>query len=280
MYRLGLPTDAPRARHRRHHSRPRQSRPPSRRARCGPLYRRLRAANRFLGRARKPHSRNLGRAGGREIRQGRARDGCARDKMAAEVLSRDYAGEHELSVSIARLGTLYGPVEGEVRIARNLPPRGASWSSPLEKPTVRVFGLATKRPYSFIDDAARVLVDLALTRLDGGDTFHVGSEESVAFSHLLDAVARLRPEVRFEPVKSIADADLSMTPKDRAPGSRRSASRVGARPDCLALGRRGPRGSSWIGRQGWDDDLRTASPWLDSPQGCFRPRGLGLRAQT
>ena len=87
----------------------------------------------------------------------------------------------------------------------------------LEKPTVRVFGLATKRPYSFIDDAARVLVDLALTRLDGGDTFHVGSEESVAFSHLLDAVARLRPEVRFEPVKSIADADLSMTPKDARP---------------------------------------------------------------
>ncbi len=87
----------------------------------------------------------------------------------------------------------------------------------LEKRSVRVFGLATKRPYSFVDAAARALVDLALTRPEGGDTFHVGSEESVAFSRLLDAVGRLRPDVRFERLELLADADLSMKPKDARP---------------------------------------------------------------
>jgi nucleoside-diphosphate-sugar epimerase len=141
----------------------------------------------------------------------------ARSKMAAEVLSRDYACEHDLSVSIARLGTLYGPVEGRspYRLKPSIPWRLVELA--LENRSVRVFGLATKRPYSFVDDAARALVDLALTRPEGGDTFHVGSEESVAFSRLLDIVGRLRPEVRFEPVDSIAEADLSMKPEDARP---------------------------------------------------------------
>ena len=142
----------------------------------------------------------------------------ARSKMAAEVLSRDYACEHDLSVSIARLGTLYGPVEGRSphRLKPSIPWRLVELA--LEKRSVRVFGLATKRPYSFVDERpARALVDLALTRPEGGDTFHVGSEEPVAFSRLLDIVGRLRPEVRFEPVDSIAEADLSMKPEDARP---------------------------------------------------------------
>ena len=141
----------------------------------------------------------------------------ARSKMAGEVLSRDFAGAHDLSVSIARVGTLYGPVEGRSRYRPrpSIPWRLVEFA--FEKRSVRVFGLATKRPYGFVDDAARALVDLALTRPEGGDTFHVGSDESVAFSRLLDAVGRLRPEVRFEPVESIADADFSMRPEDARP---------------------------------------------------------------
>ena len=141
----------------------------------------------------------------------------ARSKMAAEALSRDYADEHDLSLLIARLGTLYGPVEGRspYRPKPSIPWRLVELT--FHERSVRVFGLATKRPYSFVEDAARALVDLVLTTPAGGDTFHVGSEESVAFSRLLDAVGRLRPEVRFEPVESLADADFSMKPEDARP---------------------------------------------------------------
>lgn len=141
----------------------------------------------------------------------------ARSKRAAEALSRDCADEHDLCVSIARLGTLYGPVEGRspYRPQPSIPWRLVELA--FHKRSVRVFGLATKRPYSFVDDAARALVDLVLTTPAGSDTFHVGSEESVALSRLLDAVGRLRPEVRFEPVESLADADFSMKPEDARP---------------------------------------------------------------
>ena len=138
-------------------------------------------------------------------------------KIVGEQFCRDQAKDNVLSVAICRLGTLYGPME----IANAHRPRlsipcklvnVALGGSPL-----RVFGLSRQRPYCYVADAARTVVDLALLPTLPTDTFNVGSPERVAVSDLLDVVSRLLPDFAFEEVETHQDADLAVTADDERP---------------------------------------------------------------
>ena len=82
---------------------------------------------------------------------------------------------------------------------------------------IRVFGLSRQRPYCYVRDAARTVIDLALLPTLPTDTFNVGSPDRVALSDLLDVVSHLLPDFAFEEVENYHDADLAMTADDERP---------------------------------------------------------------
>jgi UDP-glucose 4-epimerase len=138
-------------------------------------------------------------------------------KIAAEQLCRNYAREHNLSAAICRLGTLYGPMEiaNPHRPRVSIPCRLVNHA--LEGGSIKVFGLSRRRPFCYVGDAARAVIDLASSAHLPSDTFNVGTPESVALSDLLDTLSRLRPGFAFEVVESHHDADLAMTQDDERP---------------------------------------------------------------
>jgi nucleoside-diphosphate-sugar epimerase len=138
-------------------------------------------------------------------------------KIAAEQLCRSYAEEHQLSVAICRLGTLYGPMEiaNPHRPRVSIPCRLVNLA--LSKNTISVFGLSRKRPFCHVGDAARAVIDLALLSDLPSDTLNTGSPKRVALSDLLDVISRLRPDFSYEDAESHHGADLVMTRDDERP---------------------------------------------------------------
>ena len=138
-------------------------------------------------------------------------------KIVGEQFFRDQAKEHDVSMAICRLGTLYGPME----IANPHRPRLSIpcqlMNVALRGSPIRVFGLARQRPYCYVADAARTVVNLALLPTLPTDTFNVGSPDRVALSDLLDVVSHLRPDFSFEEIEDYDDADVAMTADDERP---------------------------------------------------------------
>ncbi len=138
-------------------------------------------------------------------------------KIVGEQFCRDQAKDSNLSVAICRLGTLYGPME----IANPHRPRLSIPSqlvnAALHGNPIRVFGLSRQRPYCYIRDAARTVIDLALLPNLPADTFNVGSPDRVALSDLLDVVSRLLPGFAFEETWNHHEADLAMMADDERP---------------------------------------------------------------
>ncbi len=138
-------------------------------------------------------------------------------KIVGEQLCRDQAKDSDFSVAICRLGTLYGPME----IANPHRPRlsvpAKVVNAALLGNRVRAFGLSRQRPYCYVGDAARTVIDLALLPDLPADTFNVGSPDRVALSDMLDIVSRLVPDFAFEETANPHDADLAMMADDERP---------------------------------------------------------------
>jgi dTDP-glucose 4,6-dehydratase len=138
-------------------------------------------------------------------------------KIVAEQFCRDQTKEHDFPVAICRLGTLYGPMEAvnPHRPRVSIPCKLAN--AALCGTSIRVFGLSRRRPYCYVGDAARTVIDLALLPVLPSDTFNVGSPDRVALSDLLDIVSRLRPDFTFKEVENYHDADVAMMADDERP---------------------------------------------------------------
>ncbi len=138
-------------------------------------------------------------------------------KIAAEQFCRTYAEEHDHSVAICQLGTLYGPMEIEnpYRPVLSIPCKLVNLA--LCRRSIWVFGLSRRRSFCYVGDAARAVVDLAMLPSCPSDTFNVGAPEWVALSDLLDIVSRLRSNFVFEEVDQPEDADLAMVSEDERP---------------------------------------------------------------
>jgi nucleoside-diphosphate-sugar epimerase len=83
--------------------------------------------------------------------------------------------------------------------------------------SIRVFGLARRRSYCYVGDAAHAVVDLAMLPRCPSETFNIGAPEWVTFGNLLDIMSRISPSFAYEEVDDPEDSDLAMVLEDERP---------------------------------------------------------------
>lgn len=129
-------------------------------------------------------------------------------KVAGEVICHAYHHINNISVSILRYFTVYGPRQRpEMAISRFVSKAFAN--EPIEK-----YGDgSSERDYTFIDDAIDATIR-AIERCDGFEVYNVGSGQSVSLNELIGQISRLTGQELIIEQKDEVIGDIPYTCSD------------------------------------------------------------------
>ena len=121
----------------------------------------------------------------------------ASSKLCGEVLCESFAKTYDLDVSIVRLFSIYGPQSPDHLVTSKI------ISQLLTKKIIKLGNLSARRDFLYINDAINA-ISFVMKKINGFDTFNVGSGKSHSIMELLKTIKKIsKTKAKFEQDKSI-----------------------------------------------------------------------------